>query len=85
MSTFAEKLNALCIAEAQAVIGDPDGSTRMTMGLATELANAIAVLSQGDKATSRQLTGHLTQGLAQMVFKKAALIRQGRAARGERP
>lgn len=84
MSTFADKLNALCIAEARDAIGDPDASSRMTMDLATELANAIAVLSHGDKAVARQLTGHLTQGLAAMVFKKAALVREGRASRGAR-
>lgn len=85
MSTFAEKLNALCVAEAQVAIGDPDASSRMTLDLAAELANAVVVLTQGDKAATRQLTGHLTQGLAAMVFKKAALVREARAARDGRP
>lgn len=78
MSPFALKLHELCCAEATAAITDPDASSQMTVDLMDQLANAIAVLTEGDKTASRQAALQIAQRLPAMVFEKAAMVRHSK-------
>ena len=78
MSPFALKLHELCCAQATAAITDPDASSQMTVDLMDQLANAIAVLTEGDKTASRQAALQIAQRLPAMVFEKAAMVRQSK-------
>lgn len=84
MSPFALKLHELCCAEATAAITDPDASSRMTVDLMDQVANAIAVLTQGDRTASRIAAQEMARALPAMVFEKAAMVRQAKVKLGER-
>ena len=78
MSPFALKLHELCCAEATTAITDPDASSRMTVDLMDQVANAIAVLTQGDRTASRIAAQEMARALPAMVFEKAAMVRQSK-------
>lgn len=85
MSPFALKLHELCCAEATAAITDPDASSQMTVDLMDQLANAIAVLTEGDKTASRQAALRVAQRLPELVFAKATMVRQSKIKLGGQP
>lgn len=85
MSPFALKLHELCCAQATAAITDPEASSQMTVDLMDQLANAIAVLTEGDKTASRQAALQIAQKLPAMVFEKAAMVRQSKIKLGGQP
>jgi hypothetical protein len=85
VTPFALKLHELCCAEATAAITDPDASSRMTVDLMDQVANAIAVLTQGDRTASRIAAQEMAKALPAMVFEKAAMVRQSKLKLGGQP
>jgi len=85
VSPFALKLHELCCAEATAAITDPNASSRMTVDLMDQVANAIAVLTQGDRTASRIAAQEMARALPAMVFEKAAMVRQSKLKLGGQP
>lgn len=79
MSTFAEKLHDLCRSEAVEAVNDPDACAAMTAEIVQQLANAIAALTGGDKAATRDLTDKVMRCLPTMIFEKARIVREADA------
>ena len=77
MTSFADALHALCIAEIQRAYGRPDASGQLVADLTSATASAIALLMAHNALGTQQLAHQTADSLPVMVAQKAAHARSG--------